>query len=519
MLLKERLEGVWSKCYGSLTWLIRWGALLLMAVLLLSTLTVQTIVYIDQNEWAEILPIKIWVFVTLIALAGLFYLCRPFLNRLSPKQVFCVMTLAYIIVGLALIMMTTDRTRDDAATVFRSAVEINSGNLKSLSPGAYLYRYPHQLGLVSFERLVMMVIPIPSMVVFFCLNLISIIGINFLTWRVTDQLFKKESTTRYTILVSFAFLPQFFNILFVYGLIYGLFFGLLGVYCLCRYRQKPSLLLAIASVISLGIAYWIRNNYILLILSLVLILLLDSLKQKKLRPLALGLVIIGFGWGMNKATLGYYEHLSQQELVGTPKVTWLAMGLQDDGNARRQPGWYNHYVRNIYFEKHGNYKAIEEDAKDSLSESLSYFVKNPDYTWRFFKDKFLSTWTEATFESIWSGPSRFWKQPLGNHFAASLYHGRWLYRLLYQLTHAILLIIYAGAFFFMIGYKKGKDTAFYLYPFIYLAAGVVFHLLWETKSQYTSPYVYLLIPFSVAGLELAFEKWQSVRKGKTLSFK
>lgn len=44
-------------------------------------------------------------------------------------------------------------------------------------------------------------------------------------------------------------------------------------------------------------------------------------------------------------------------------------------------------------------------------------------------------------------------------------------------------------------------TVFLLIPLIYLTGGFIFHLIWETKSQYVYPYVYLLLPLSALGLD------------------
>lgn len=38
------------------------------------------------------------------------------------------------------------------------------------------------------------------------------------------------------------------------------------------------------------------------------------------------------------------------------------------------------------------------------------------------------------------------------------------------------------------------------FSLIFFAGGFVFHLFWETKSQYMLPYVVLLIPVALSGL-------------------
>ncbi|MFR4963988.1 MAG: hypothetical protein ACLUCE_10705, partial [Streptococcus sp.] len=45
----------------------------------------------------------------------------------------------------------------------------------------------------------------------------------------------------------------------------------------------------------------------------------------------------------------------------------------------------------------------------------------------------------------------------------------------------------------------GNGATLGLYAFLYLFGGILFHLISETKSQYTLPYIYLQIPMIAAG--------------------
>lgn len=405
--------------------------------------------------------------------------------------------------GLLLIALTTDVTRDDAATVFRSAVNINRGNLSSLKEGAYLFRYPHQLGLVTFERIILTIIPIPSMVVFFLLNILAILLTNAMTWKITELLFDDDRVSKWTIFLSFTFLPKFFNILFVYGIVYSLAIASVGIYFFIRYLSNHQRKDALVSLLTLATAYWIRNNNINL---------LEAVYQKNKRLICYPIILFGLAINFNKVTLSYYQHLAGHELKGTPKVAWLAMELQDLKDNHRQLGCYTSYVRNIYFEKSGDYDQIKKDANKMVAYDIQEFSEKPAYAWTFFSTKFLTTWTEATFQSIWSGPSKPQKQPLNNIYAASIFNGRWGYRIIYQVTHAMLILIYLGAFLYLI-FSKNMNLI-NLYPFIYLAGSIMFHLLWETKSQYAIPYVYLLIPFVVKGLGEAYHFFKQKKNFK-----
>lgn len=453
-----------------------------------------------------------WVYLCLLAFIPLGIVINKLLKHFTKKQLFLLLATVFSIGGLLLIVLTTDVTRDDAATVFRSAVNINRGNLSSLKEGAYLFRYPHQLGLVTFERLVLTIIPIPSMVIFFLLNILAILLTNAMTWKITEQMFDDDHISKWTIFLSFAFLPQFFNILFVYGIVYSLAIASVGIYFFIRYLNAHKKTDAIISLLALATAYWIRNNSVILLVALTLIILLEAIRQRQIQFILYPLILFSLAIGFNKGTVAYYEHLSGHDLKGTPKVAWLAMGLQDLEDNHRQPGWYTSYVRNIYFEKSGDYDQIKEDADKMVTHEMQKFFEKPAYAWTFFSTKFLTTWTESTFQSIWSGPSKPQKQPLNNIYAASIFNGRWGYRIIYQVTHAMLILIYLGAFFYLI-FSKNMNLI-NLYPFIYLAGGIVFHLLWETKSQYAIPYVYLLIPFVVKGWQEAYHFFKQKKNFK-----
>ncbi|MFR3189748.1 MAG: hypothetical protein ACLTNP_07215, partial [Streptococcus salivarius] len=143
------------------------------------------------------------------------------LKGTDNKADFHLFSVCFVSFGLLLIFLTSFAGRDDAGTVFKGAVQFNAGNFSLIKPGAYFYRYPHQLGLLSFERLVLYLIPLPVISVFYVLNLGMVIGMNYATWKITDELFTRRLVSRLAVIMSFGFLPLVFNIMFAYGLMYG----------------------------------------------------------------------------------------------------------------------------------------------------------------------------------------------------------------------------------------------------------------------------------------------------------
>lgn len=481
--------------------MIGYGARFLFLLVVIATILFQAVIYLPYKEWVGLSFSDIWTVLSVLLVCFFFGLFSRLWKNLSCRNLFILLSLVYVLVGLILIFCLPAQLRDDADSVWRAAVLLNKGDTRFLQAGAYLNRYPHQLGLVSLERLVLWVSPRASVRIFYFLNLLAILGINYANWKLSEDLFQNERVSWYTILALFTFLPQFFNMFFVYGLVYGLCAASFGLLYFNRYLQTQDFKHALLASLGLSLSYWIRNNNSILLVAVVLILLLECFHRRK--PLLLGLLVplLIVSFGLNRATVAYYERIGQVSFAPNPKVTWLAMGLQDTQTELRQGGWYNKYVRRVYDRYEGDEEKIGQVAKREIHHRIEDFVENPAYAGQFFMKKFVTTWAESTFQSIWSGPSKLQQRPLKGAGLESLYRGGVMYRLFYHYTHAYLILLYGGAFVFLVVLPPRKRLPIAYYAYVYWAGGVVFHLLWETKSQYAYPYVFFMIPFAVKGYQ------------------
>lgn len=494
--------------------LIGYGGRLVCLLLFTATLLVQAVVYLPYKEWVGLTFSDTWNLLALCLAGCLFYLVCRCLAGLSNSQLFLTLSLLYLLMGVVLLVCLPLQLRDDAASVYHAARLLNEGNMEALQSGSYLSRYPHQLGLVTLER-VLLQLPQAGVWTLLLANLLAILGINYANWQISEQLFQNKNVSWYTILALFAFLPQFFNLFFVYGLSYSLCAASFGLLYLSRYRQHPTIKYALLASSCLALSYWIRNNNSILLIAVSLVIVLEYLLYQKRHSLIIMVSMLVLSIGLNKATMFYYEQVSGVPLAPNPKITWVAMGLQDTQTEVRQGGWYNKYVRQIYDRFEGDSDQIEQLAKSEIAHRLEVFAADKAYALRFFATKFLTTWTESTFQSIWSGPSKLKQGEIRGRFLESLYRGGLVYRLFYHYTHAYLLLLYLGAFLFLCMASPDKRPPFMYYAYVYLAGGILFHLLWETKSQYAYPYVLLLIPFAVKGYQEArnrvYRKWLIVK--------
>ena len=486
--------------------LILWSSLLLV-LLTLSSLLFRTFLFMDGSEMAHIQlnGIKFWI-VSLLFVILFFYLLH-YILRLQTKFIFTIGTIFYLTLGFYIVFHQNDMLRHDALQVLVAAKSLNGSDYSSLQPlVGYLFKYPHQIGLVSLERLLLMLLGSENVKGLFIINLILSICDNFLLYRITDLVFKNSQVSKLSMVMAFLFLPHIFFILFVYGINYGLFLVLLSLFFLIKFINDKKWGNFAGTLIPLVLAVIIRSNYIIMAMTIFIILILDFLRTKSWKNILLAILPFILISLLNGLLVNSYEIASKiSEIDGEPKIAWVAMGLDDNPTYNRLPGWYDAYVENVYTKYNGNEDKITNDSKKLINSRLNTFLKNPGYTINFFKNKFISTWTDSLFQSVWSGPNSSMPvegQSVNGKLMSSIYRGGIAYKILYYYSSVILIIIYIGAMISMLISMRNMRTSnlFILVFTIYLTGGVLFHLIWETKSQYVYPYVYLLLPLTAYGI-------------------
>lgn len=449
--------------------------------------------------------IKFWI-VSLLFVILFFYLLH-YILRLQTKFIFTIGTIFYLTLGFYIVFHQNDMLRHDALQVLVAAKSLNGSDYSSLQPlVGYLFKYPHQIGLVSLERLLLMLLGSENVKGLFIINLILSICDNFLLYRITDLVFKNSQVSKLSMVMAFLFLPHIFFILFVYGINYGLFLVLLSLFFLIKFINDKKWGNFAGTLIPLVLAVIIRSNYIIMAMTIFIILILDFLRTKSWKNILLAILPFILISLLNGLLVNSYEIASKiSEIDGEPKIAWVAMGLDDNPTYNRLPGWYDAYVENVYTKYNGNEDKITNDSKKLINSRLNTFLKNPGYTINFFKNKFISTWTDSLFQSVWSGPNSSMPvegQSVNGKLMSSIYRGGIAYKILYYYSSVILIIIYIGAMISMLISMRNMRTSnlFILVFTIYLTGGVLFHLIWETKSQYVYPYVYLLLPLTAYGI-------------------
>lgn len=489
-----------DRMYNILRKILWWIALLAVAVVCLLNFGFLARVSYDAKETVSIIQSSVLknillvgcVFVLTISayMAGL-------LDRLSERKLFAVLTAVYCVAAVYLILNVEPVLRADAKQVLESVLKFREGDFAPFRKGGYLYLYPHQLGLVFYESQLVKFSGNPQFL--FLVNFLMVLGINRISWKISDRLFGSTLINCLTILMSFLFLPQLFFILFAYGVIPGLFSMMWGFYwgiCYTDERKPKDLVLM---CLSLGAAVLLKQNYLIGAVAMLIFLCLELLKTRDRRLIAGVLAVLLCVTVPGKVLYRYYEQKTGSTLdQGCPSVLWVAMGTDIDNN-KRGPGWYNSYNFHTYLDADSDPETAAEQGKQKLQENLEKIQTEPIRSLEFFFNKTVSQWCDPMYQSVWSGPLEDCGQETYTAWLQSLYSGESLERSISGCMKLLCQVIWVMAAMYLILNRKAEKNWEPVY--LYMIGGLLFHTVWEGKSQYTYPYLYILIPFAAAAAD------------------
>lgn len=427
---------------------------------------------------------------------------RQKLESLDEKKLFRLLSTIYTILALYLIFNVDNVIRADAKMVFNTALDVKNGIYDAFQPGQYIYRYPHQLGLMLYERILSEFSENPLFLFF--VNFLLVLGIQYFSWKISEELFRDKLTNVLTILLSFAFLPQFFFILYAYSLIPGFFFLILSFYQMLKYVRTKHVRNMAVMISAVGIAVLLKQNFLIGGIAIGIYLFLHFLRSKNVGMIAAITILVLIMLLPIEGLKAWYGRSAGVELNNpSPTVFWIAMGTDID-NYQRGPGWYDSSSWNLYNQAGYDTETATELGKQKLMHNWEKIETEPGKAFRFFLDKTISQWCDPMYESTWSGPLEDCGQYTHTDILQSLYTGdTWATGITaYLKTLCIGLWVFAVLFLVFDGGKQAGWEIMYLY----FIGGLLFHTFWEGKSQYTYPYLFVLIPFAARTVGYLTEK-------------
>lgn len=419
---------------------------------------------------------------------------RKHIEELDEKKLFLFFTALYGIAALYFILNIDIIIRDDADLVAQAAIQLHKGSYDVIQYG-YLRMFPHQIGLVAYNSL--LDVFSRNNAILFVMNYLFVIGTNYTLFSISKFLFDDHFTNVLTIFLSFLFLPQFFFIFFAYNNVPSFFFLTLAFYHLLRFsstrRMKPMLV----AVLGAAAAVLLRKNTMIGVVAMIIFLLLKMLKKYSHKHLLIIVLLILGTLFPSKMVYSYYLQKAGAEEASVPSILWVAMGTDID-NTERGPGWYDASVVTVYWKANCDTETAHNLGLQKIANNVQKIRQEPGRAAKFFSDKIISTWCDPLFQSVWSGPLESCEQKTYTSLLYSLYNGYKVEQLAAFFCRILSIALWGLLGLFLL--KYGSRYSGWEPAFTFLVGGFLFHIFWETKSQYTYQYLLGLVPFAACAL-------------------
>ncbi len=489
--------------------------LLLLCVL---NLCFSAFVAYDQSERVAIvrdLPFdSLLIGLLLVAfLWGVVILCEKLAQKGKFRELwlylfFCAL---YLLGGGLLISNVGEVLREDPLRVYETARQFAVNDYQALEAGGYIFHKLHQLGLVTYERILGLVSF--DVKFLFWINLLLVNGINYLTYKLADLTFAHNRRVNVvTICLSYLFLPQFFFVVFAYGLVPGFFFMLLGIYLIERYFRDKKWYQWLLAVSCVAVAALLKSNYLIAGITMGILCFLQFWKKREKILLLIALLSVLVPVGAQKTLPLVYQLETGMEInAGEPMLTYVAMGI-NPMNEGIGPGWYDGSNYMWYKDTGYDNQATAQKAKDCIENCFVVYRQDPVGSAKFFMRKIVSQWCEPLFQSVWSGPLEVMGQQAETEGLRKLYRGEGAEPILRICMKALLVLVNVLALGYLFVKRKEKPGTEYAY--VFFVGGFLFHLFWEAKSQYIYPYVFVLLPSCAWMVVYLYEKLTKVLSKK-----
>lgn len=435
------------------------------------------------------------VVLTAVALAALMGV-KCVMERFSGIHLTAIMQGLWLIAALFWVIGIGVVQERDCEAVLNAAKAFAVNDYSDLTWG-YFMGCPFQLGIVFFLEMLARLLPgVDTNLLMQCINAFAGVATMGVMAALAETIFGGDEVRRAALLLYMAFLPLLLFSIFVYGTMLMILLCAVAFLCFARYLRTRKLRLAVAMAVSMALAYVAKPNALIPAVALTICAVLEWLSSRDWRALLCAVLGIALGVALCELVIWQYELRSGIELVrNVDRMTWLMMGLDTPAS---QPGWYNGYV-GVYFDLYLTPQEQKAQVYADLARRILELLADPAGTAAFMRDKYLSQWLEPTYSTMIYGERCFWSGHF-NGLAVLFYRDSAINRAVNAYMDVFQQAMYVLACIGLLcALRRRGDAAAVVLP-VTLIGGVLFHQLFEAKSQYIFPYAVYMMPLAAQGL-------------------
>lgn len=443
------------------------------------------------------------IFVLLLAFT-------PFIRVLTMLGTKCLSIYAGLISGLIAIIWVFAANVGVVWDSLDLWVAANDPDAVQWEHAGYMERYPYQASMIAALRICQWFAGSNALLLFQLGNAVCVGLASWTTVRLVHEWTQDDHAASIAAVLQIMFLPPALYATFVYGNQFALTFVLIAFLFQAMGFNTNKLPWHCMSALAMLVAIIAKRTFTIAVVALVLSWLIYALKKNDwkivfpiLITLALTLII---PTSIDSAILHRYKANPNNAL---PKTTWLVMGLGANNNGTlskyQQLGMFDGYTVKIPADSYSPERQTELNQK-LVSRRLSHFKDDPLDAAHFIAKKLVYEWGDPTYGSITaSNWTRGTTPPISDRpktvIANSVYDGK-LHTIIVFLMDTFASIISFG---YLAAFLSSKNKYKYWGIAFCITGGFLLYIAWEAKSQYTLPFVQLMIPYAAIGIQLLTE--------------
>lgn len=454
------------------------------------------------------------IFVNIFGVILLIIIMSIALKRILKNKGIFIIAFIHFLLGIFWALYAKSPLRADQLMVSEIAKQFLSNNYQSLDVGGYLFHHPMQLSIVYYIELIYTIFGTQNDIILWVINsLCSMITFIYL-YKIGTLIFDKEKISlNLKIFIALFFLLDLLSI-YVYGNLIGLTFAMIALYNLFKFYKTGKIKNVFALVIFMILSIVIKSNYVIYFIAISISLIIYTIKNKKIKSFVIvlaSIIVIFTGYKVINYSFVMIteEKYGNKISEGDPMISYIQMGMAD--KIDRASGWYNAgvNVEKSYAENNYDVDKTKESSKQYIINRISYFAHNPVTFVKYYLDKVISTWTEPSFQAIWTCKPQDaitdeLRIDIENHIILKSFYDGTLNKIVnkYFDVYAIIVFLFSGIY--ILKNRNNINLEKFTILLIFFG-GFCFHILWETKCIYVIPYYILLLPFSAGGLNIVLD--------------
>ena len=488
----------------------------------------ETVYIVRDSIWGNLLGIGIFLALGV----GIIRCFQRYGKSWNRRYILSVILAGMTVASILWVWMSKTMPQADQKVVCDFAHAFNQGDYSGLAWGGYVAKCPHQLGLITWIRVIFKLFGENNYHAFqyvsACLVPVLVYsGDRFVRKLVELNQFKKNpvetkqgDSTRFVTAEIFYFLlvvscvPLYLYVPFVYGEVSSTALAMLSAWLFLECLDKLTIGNGIGLALSAGAAVMLRQNTVILLIGYLLVAVIKWISTRKKQMLFVGCCVLAGLLLFQGMLKGLYQKHRPEDAQAIPAILYVAMGTHE---SELGAGWFDDY-NFLTFEGEGCDRAKAEAVAKADLREFAYKIKTePAYGVDFYFRKFMTQWSTPMYQGLAMNNCLEAERP---RIAENIYFGR-LRTVIDRWMNWYQLALYGGVLVLLLGgCKKGdrrNQRSLDRYSLLIgIFGGILFTMLWEAKSRYVFPYLLLLLPYAAAGLSelMGSLEWR-IWKGKT----